>query len=81
MKLTPEQQYMLSVLHSQYHASADALVTLGASASIGVVLTPKSRNIPSLRVNAANALFEPSTSLQHLASVPIYIWFTWDTKI
>ena len=29
MKLTLEQQYMLSVLHSQYTMPADALKTLG----------------------------------------------------
>ena len=35
-----EQQYLLSVLQSKYHA-ADALVILGAMASTGMVLTPK----------------------------------------
>ena len=37
---------MLSVLHSQCHA-AGALATLGATASVGMVLTPQSRNILS----------------------------------
>ena len=46
MKLTLEQQYVLSVLHCQYHAcwcSGD----FGASASAGMVLTSQSRNIKS----------------------------------
>ena len=48
MKLPLEQQYMLSVIYSQLNTMpADALATLGASASSGMVLTPKSWNIPS----------------------------------
>ena len=47
MQLTLEQQYMLSVRLS-YAGSimhADQVATLGASASAGMVLTPKRRNI------------------------------------
>ena len=46
MKLTLEQYCMLSVLHANT-MPADALATLGASASTGMVLTPKSWNMPS----------------------------------
>ena len=38
VKLTLEQQYMLSILHNMH---ADARATLGASVSAGMVLTPK----------------------------------------
>ena len=37
---------------------ADALVTLGARASAGMVLTPKKRNIPSAASEELNVLTE-----------------------
>ena len=45
-----EQQHVRYICHLSYTAnmmSADALATLGASASAGMVLTHKTRDIPS----------------------------------
>ena len=46
-EIESEQQYMLSCCHTTNTMPADALVTLGARASAGMILTSKSQNIRS----------------------------------